>query len=87
MGKTGWTKQESMHMSLFFKLKAIEPNRRLVIRTEILEELQIDIARSGQNEPILIYQYGSSFRIIDGEKRWRVIKILGQKTILAELQS
>lgn len=74
-------------MPLIFKIEAIEPNRRVVIRTEVIEELRINIARYGQNEPILIYQHGSNFRIIDGEKRWRVVKALGQKTILAELQS
>ncbi|MFO8032311.1 MAG: ParB N-terminal domain-containing protein [Desulfohalobiaceae bacterium] len=74
-------------MPLYFKLEAIEPNRRVVIHAEVFEELRVNISKHGQSVPILIYQHGSSFRIIDGEKRWRVIKSLGQKTILAELES
>ena len=73
-------------MTLVFRLEAIEPNRRVVIHREIVEELCMSISRHGQLEPILIYQQGTSFRIIDGEKRWRAIKRLGRTTIVVELE-
>ena len=73
-------------MILVFRLEAIEPNRRRVIQREFVEELGMSISRHGQLEPILIYQQGTSFRIIDGEKRWRAIKRLGRTTIVVELE-
>ena len=73
-------------MILVFRLEAIEPNRRMVIQREVVEELGMSISRHGQREPILIYQQGTSFRIIDGEKRWRAVKRLGRTTILVELE-
>ena len=73
-------------MILVFRLEAIEPNRRMVIQREVVEEIGMSISRHGQLEPILIYQQGTSFRIIDGEKRWRAIKRLGKTTILVELE-
>lgn len=72
-------------MAHVFKLEAIEPNRRLVVHSQIIEELRLSINREGQIEPILIYQQGLSFRIIDGEKRWRAMKSLKRSTIMAEL--
>jgi len=72
-------------MAHVFKLEAIEPNRRLVVHSQIIEELRLSINKNGQIEPILIYQQGLSFRIIDGEKRWRAMKILKRSTIMAEL--
>jgi ParB family chromosome partitioning protein len=77
---------EEEAMALIFKLESIEPNRRLVIQREVVEELRWSISRHGQLVPILITQQGLSFRIIDGEKRWRAIKRLGKTTILAELE-
>jgi len=73
-------------MILVFRLEAIEPNRRMVIQREVVEEIGMSISRHGQLEPILIYQQGTSFRIIDGEKRWRAIKRLGRTTIVVELE-
>lgn len=73
-------------MILVFRLEAIEPNRRMVIQREVVEEIGMSISRHGQLEPILIYQQGTIFRIIDGEKRWRAVKRLGRTTILVELE-
>ncbi len=73
-------------MILVFRLEAIEPNRRMVIQREVVEEIGMSISRHGQLEPILIYQQGTIFRIIDGEKRWRAVKRLGRTTILVELK-
>lgn len=74
-------------MAHVFKLEAIEPNRRLVVHSEIIEELRLSINKNGQIEPILIYQQGLSFRIIDGEKRWRAMKRLKCTTVKAKLTS
>ncbi|MFP4194583.1 MAG: ParB N-terminal domain-containing protein [Desulfosalsimonas sp.] len=73
-------------MSLVFRIESIEPNRRVVIENDVVEELVQSIFRQGQLEPILICQQGTVFRIIDGEKRWRAIKRLGRLTILAEIE-
>ena len=73
-------------MSLIFRIDFIEPNRRLVTEREVIEDLVLSISREGQLEPILIYQQGGVFRIIDGEKRWRAIKRLGRVTILAKIE-
>ncbi len=69
-----------------FRLEAIEPNLRLVIDGRVIEELCLSISRHGQREPILIHQQNMSFKITDGEKRWRAIKKNGQPTIIAELE-
>jgi len=74
-------------MARFFRIDTIDPNRRMVIQREVVEQIGISIAQNGQLEPIMIYQQGIRFRIIDGEKRWRAIKWLGQRSILVELKN
>ena len=73
-------------MARVFRIDAIDPNRRLVIQREVVEQLGLSISAQGQLEPILIYQQGVRFRIVDGEKRWRAIKRLGRQTIMVEIQ-
>lgn len=73
-------------MNALFKLNSIEPNRRMAFSNESIENLKSSISTNGQLEPITIHQHNLSFRIIDGEKRWRAMKKLGRPVILAELE-
>ncbi len=74
-------------MNAFFKLDSIEPNRRLAFSSESIEKMKSSISINGQLDPITIHQHNLSFRIIDGEKRWRAMKKLGRPVILAELEN
>lgn len=64
------------------ELRRISPNLRIVCAAECIEEIERGI-RSGAQEPIHICLEHDSFRILDGEKRWRACKRLGMKTIRA----
>jgi ParB family transcriptional regulator, chromosome partitioning protein len=58
------------------ELRKISPNLRCVCDWESIEELAGSILREGQVEPIDVWFSGESFRILDGEKRWRACKKL-----------
>ncbi|MFW5971242.1 MAG: ParB N-terminal domain-containing protein [Desulfovermiculus sp.] len=73
-------------MARIFRVEAIEPNRRVICERDVVENIGLSISRHGQLKPILIYQQGVRFLIIDGEKRWRAVKWLGQRTIIAEIE-
>ncbi|MDR3553992.1 MAG: ParB N-terminal domain-containing protein [Syntrophobacteraceae bacterium] len=64
----------------------ISPNRRIVYSAESIEEMEQSI-RDGQQAPILIRFEHDSFRIVDGEKRWRACKRLGRNTVRAIIVS
>lgn len=74
-------------MAMIFRVEAIEPNRRIVCEQDIVRNIGLSISRHGQLEPILVYQQGVRFLIVDGEKRWRAIKWLGRKTIMVEIEN
>ncbi len=63
----------------------ISPNLRAVYSAESIEETVQSVRSHGQLEPILIWFEHESFRILDGEKRWRACKKLGMKTIKAAI--
>jgi len=65
------------------RIDKIHPNYRLVCDEESILCLCDDIACCGLREPIIVELVEFRFRIIDGEKRWRACKKLGQKTIRA----
>lgn len=65
------------------RLGRISPNLRAVYTSECIEDTVQHIKSRGQLEPILIWFQGNSFRILDGEKRWRACKKLGMKSIMA----
>lgn len=65
------------------EIRKISPNLRMVCAAECIREIENAISRRGQQEPIHIYFAHDSFRILDGEKRWRACKRLGIKTINA----
>ena len=64
-----------------FKVDSITPNRRYVVQIEILDVLKADIKQRGQLEPITVIRRQTSYRIVDGEKRWRAVKKLGRRSI------
>ena len=61
----------------------ISPNLRMVYSTECIEEMVQCIKQQGQVEPIQISFERNSFKILDGEKRWRACKRLKIKTVKA----
>ena len=65
------------------EVKRISPNLRIIYSTECIEEMARSIKSLGQREPICICFEDDSFRILDGEKRWRACKRLGLKTVRA----
>ncbi len=58
-------------------LERIRPNLRLIFHRESFEMLCRFILSRGQVDPIQVWFDGECFRIWDGEKRWRVCKMLG----------
>jgi ParB family chromosome partitioning protein len=65
------------------ELGKITPNLRIVYSVESIEDIVQHIKRSGQVEPIQISFEHDSFRIMDGEKRWRACRKLGMRSIRA----
>ncbi len=65
------------------EVRKISPNLRIVCAAECIEEIQHAIKSRGHQEPIRICFEHDSFRILDGEKRWRAYKRLGMTTIRA----
>jgi ParB family chromosome partitioning protein len=68
------------------EITRISPNRRIIYSLEAIEEMEQSI-RNGGHDPILIRFEHDSFRIIDGEKRWRACKRLKLPTIRAVILS
>ncbi|MBM4334019.1 MAG: hypothetical protein FJ117_22850 [Deltaproteobacteria bacterium] len=66
-------------------LEKIRPNLRLIYHLESLEMLGRLILSRGQVDPIQVWFDGEYFRIWDGEKRWRVCKMLGIRRVKALL--
>ncbi len=62
-------------------LERILPNLRALYPEETLERVRHSIADHGQYEPIQVWFDGESFRIWDGEKRWRALKMLGIRRV------
>ena len=71
------------HQIREIELRRIYPNLRIVCTAECIEEIERTMRNRGQQEPIHICFTHDSFRILDGEKRWRASKRLGMKTIKA----
>jgi ParB-like chromosome segregation protein Spo0J len=58
-------------------VERIRPNLRLIYQHETIEGMRRWIQSRGEVEPIQVWFDGECFRIWDGEKRWRVCKMLG----------
>ena len=65
------------------EITRISPNLRIVCTVECIDEIARSIKCHGQMEAILVSFEFDSFRILDGEKRWRACKRLGMRTIKA----
>jgi len=61
-------------------------NPRMFFRHEELDTLLASIRRYGIQVPISVYQDGSKFVLIDGERRWRCARKLNLKQIPALVQ-
>jgi ParB/RepB/Spo0J family partition protein len=76
------------------KLKLISPsdirpnpeNPRLIFRQDEMESLMLSIDRHGIQVPLTVYQEGSSYTLLDGERRWRCAKKLNLKSVPAIIQ-
>jgi ParB family chromosome partitioning protein len=55
----------------------VSPNLRICFSEEEIVALCHSIRLQGQRDPITVFFDGESFKIIDGEKRWRACKRLG----------
>ena len=77
------------------KLKHVAPrdvrrndeNPRLVFRQEEMESLMQSIDRHGIQVPLTVYEDGSHYTLIDGERRWRCANKLNLKTIPVLVQA
>ena len=65
------------------EIRKISPNLRMVYAAECIEEIKHAIKSRGDHEPIHICFKYDSFRILDGEKRFRACKRIGMNTIKA----
>lgn len=61
-------------------------NPRMIFRQEELDHLLLSIKEHGIQVPIAVYQEGSKYRLIDGERRWRCALKLNLKEIPALIQ-
>ncbi len=69
------------------EIRKVSPNLRTICTEECILEIAGSIKLLGQLEPILVYFQTDSFRILDGEKRYRACRRLGMKRIKAIISS
>jgi len=55
----------------------VSPNLRICFSEEEILMLCHSIRLEGQRDPLTVFFDGESFKIIDGEKRWRACKRVG----------
>lgn len=67
------------HLTLIdpHKLKRNPDNPRLIFRQDELEALEESISSQGILVPLTVYKDGGSYRLLDGERRWRCATKLG----------
>lgn len=68
------------------QLVKISPNLRIIFDREVLEDIRRSIVADGQLQPVRLWFTCGSFRILDGEKRWRVLKMLGMTRMRAVIE-
>lgn len=61
-------------------------NPRIVFRQSEMDSLLVSIKKYGVQVPVAVYREGGRYRLIDGERRWRVSKKLNLRTIPAIVQ-
>ena len=67
----------------YIRVDRIQPNHRLCYSNEDIKTLCLQIESESGCEPIEVFFAGESFRIKDGEKRWRAHKRLGSTYVKA----
>src|SRR5580704_16423471 len=68
------------------KIRANPDNPRLVFREDEMQQLMDSIKEVGIKVPVSLYQDGSKFVLLDGERRWRCAKKLNLKVVPAIVQ-
>jgi len=68
------------------KLDRNPDNPRLVFRQEDMDTLQDSIAKQGILVPLTIYKSGHTYRLLDGERRWRCALKLGLSRVPVVIQ-
>jgi ParB family chromosome partitioning protein len=68
------------------KISRNPDNPRLIFRSEDLESLQKSIADQGILVPLTVFKDASSYRLLDGERRWRCALKLGLSRVPVILQ-
>jgi len=63
-----------------------EDNPRLIFRQEDLNELEKSISSQGILVPLTIFKDGKTYRLLDGERRWRCAKRLGLPVVPVIIQ-
>lgn len=68
------------------KIRANPDNPRLVFREDEMQQLMDSIKEVGIRVPVSLYEDGSKFVLLDGERRWRCAKRLNLEVIPAIVQ-
>jgi ParB/RepB/Spo0J family partition protein len=68
------------------QIDANPENPRIIFRQSEMDNLLVSIKKYGVQVPVSVYREGGRYRLIDGERRWRVSKKLNLRTIPAILQ-
>ncbi|VAX18419.1 Chromosome (plasmid) partitioning protein ParB, partial [hydrothermal vent metagenome] len=56
---------------------------RVVFNEEAIKELADSIKEKGVIQPVILAKKQNGYELVAGERRWRAVKSLGQKTIPA----
>lgn len=80
------SKKQSLKMISPGDISPNPENPRLIFRQEEMESLMLSIDRYGIQVPVTVYEDGSGYYLIDGERRWRCASKLGLKAIPAIVQ-
>jgi ParB family chromosome partitioning protein len=68
------------------KIKANPDNPRIVFREDEMQQLMDSIKEVGIKVPVSLYEDGSKFVLLDGERRWRCAKRLNLSAVPAIVQ-
>ncbi|MCR6661850.1 MAG: ParB/RepB/Spo0J family partition protein [Luteimonas sp.] len=61
---------------------------RRYFKRAALEALAVSLKKAGQRQPVTVRETGATppYEIIDGERRWRALKLAGKDTVRIELE-
>ena len=68
------------------KIDRNDDNPRLIFRQEELEALEKSIRDQGILVPLTVYENGSRFKLLDGERRWLCAQRIGLRSVPAIVQ-